>query len=234
VLHLIPSGIFHPGVKCVIGGGVVLDPEALLEEAEGIRTAMSVSIDGRLFISSRCHLILPYHRVLEGAIEKSLGDRRIGTTSRGIGPAYEDKVSRRGIRVCDLLEPDALKEKIRNQVAEKNRILQAFNCSETIDAGAICESYARFADKLRPFVTDTPAMLNDLIRKGQSILFEGAQATLLDIDHGTFPFVTSSSAICRRNCHRARHFTKARASNRRYLEGLRDARGCWAVSDRMS
>jgi adenylosuccinate synthase len=194
VLHLIPSGIFHDGVKCVIGGGVVLDPQALLEEADGVREKMSVSIDGRLFISNRCHLILPYHRVLEGASETYLGDRRIGTTLRGIGPAYEDKVARRGIRVCDLLEPDSLKDKIRAQAAEKSRVLQAFNSRDVIDADAICESYVRFGEKLRPFVTDTSALLNDLIRKGKPILFEGAQATLLDIDHGTYPFVTSSNA----------------------------------------
>ena len=194
VLHLIPSGIFHNGVKCVIGGGVVLDPLALMEESEALQKAMSISVEGRLFISNRCHLILPYHRVLEAAIEKHLGERRIGTTSRGIGPAYEDKVSRRGLRVCDLMEPATLAEKIRVQVTEKNRTLEAFKYPQTIDPEPICEAYAQFGEKIRPFVTDTSLMLNELIREGKSILFEGAQGTLLDVDHGTFPFVTSSNA----------------------------------------
>jgi adenylosuccinate synthase len=194
VLHLIPSGIFHPKVQCVIGGGVVLDPLALIEESQAIQTMMSISVEGRLFISSRCHLILPYHRVLESAIENQLGERRIGTTSRGIGPAYEDKAGRRGLRVCDLINPETLSEKIRAQVAEKNRTLEALKYPQILDPELICESYAQYGEKIRPFVTDTSVFLNDLIRSGKSILFEGAQGTLLDVDHGTFPFVTSSSA----------------------------------------
>jgi adenylosuccinate synthase len=194
VLHLIPSGIFHPGVKCVVGGGVVLDPQAFIEESEAIQKAASVSIAGRLLVSNRCHLILPYHRVLEAAIEKQLGDRRIGTTSRGIGPAYEDKMARRGIRVCDLMSPETLPEKIRIQVAEKNRALRAYTDPQTIDPAPIVESYCQLGEKIRPFVADTTVALNEMIRSGKSILFEGAQGTLLDVDHGTFPFVTSSSA----------------------------------------
>jgi adenylosuccinate synthase len=194
VLHLIPSGIFQPNVKCVIGGGVVLDPLALIEESQAIQSEMDVSVEGRLFVSNRCHLILPYHRVLETAIETQLGERRIGTTSRGIGPAYEDKMARRGLRVCDLINPETLPQKIRAQVAEKNRALEALKYPETIDAEPICESYLQYGEKIRPFVVDTSAMLNELIRSGKSILFEGAQGTLLDVDHGTFPFVTSSSA----------------------------------------
>ncbi len=194
VLHLIPSGIFQAGVKCVIGGGVVLDPLALLEESEAIQTALSISVKGRLFVSNRCHLILPYHRVLEAAIEKQLGERRIGTTSRGIGPAYEDKVARRGLRVCDLLDRSTLPEKIRVQVVEKNRVLEALKYPQTIDCEPICEAYVRYGEKIRPLVIDTSVMLNELIRDGKSILFEGAQGTLLDVDHGTFPFVTSSNA----------------------------------------
>src|SRR5437867_11101511 len=133
VLHLIPSGIFHPRVKCVIGGGVVLDPLALFEESEAIERAMSLPIEGRLLVSNRCHLILPYHRVLETAIEKQLGERRIGTTSRGIGPAYEDKIGRRGLRVCDLVDPETLPDKIRALVAEKNRTLEALKYPQIID-----------------------------------------------------------------------------------------------------
>jgi adenylosuccinate synthase len=194
VLHLIPSGIFQRDVKCVIGSGVVLDPIALLEESEAIETALGCSVNGRLFISNRCHLILPYHRVIEAAIEKQLGERRIGTTSRGIGPAYEDKVGRRGIRVCDLMNPETLPDKIRAQVADKNRMLQALNYPQTIDPEPMCESYLQHSEKIKPLVVDASVMLNDLIRSGKSVLFEGAQGTLLDIDHGTFPFVTSSNA----------------------------------------
>src|SRR5205823_4693013 len=128
----------------VIGGGVVLDPQALIEEYQTIAQVMSISVEGRLFVSNRCHLILPYHRVLEAAIEKDLGERRIGTTSRGIGPAYEDKAARRGLRVCDLINPSTLADKIRVQVAEKNRILQALKYPQTIDPEPICESYARY------------------------------------------------------------------------------------------
>jgi len=194
VLHLIPSGIFHPHVTCVIGSGVVLDPLALIEESDAIQNAMSAPVQGRLFVSNRCHLILPYHRVLEAAIEKHLGERRIGTTSRGIGPAYEDKVNRRGLRVCDLMDPTTLSEKIRAQVDEKNRTLEALKYPQTIEPEPICDAYTQYGERIRPFVTDTTVMLNKMIRGGQSILFEGAQGTLLDVDHGTFPFVTSSSA----------------------------------------
>ncbi len=194
VLHLIPSGIFHPNVQCVIGGGVVLDPLALLEESQAIEKILSISVEGRLFISNRCHLILPYHRVQEAAIEKQLGERKIGTTSRGIGPAYEDKMGRRGLRVCDLMDPETLPEKIRALVVDKNRTLEALKYPQTIDPEPICDSYARYGEALRPYVVDTSEFLNGLVREEKSILFEGAQGTLLDIDHGTFPFVTSSSA----------------------------------------
>jgi len=132
--------------------------------------------------------------VLEAAIEKQLGERRIGTTSRGIGPAYEDKMARRGLRVCDLVTPATLLQKIQEQVIEKNRALEALKYPQTIDPGPICEAYAQYGERLRPYIVDTSVMLNEMIRAGKSILFEGAQGTLLDVDHGTFPFVTSSSA----------------------------------------
>lgn len=193
VLHLVPSGIFHAGVKCVVGGGVVLDPEAFFQELDTI-TSAGVEVDGRLLVSNRCHLIFPYHRALEAAAEQQLGDRKLGTTSRGIGPAYEDKAARRGLRVADLIATESLGQKICAQVEQKNRILQAMNSSHRIDAAAICAAYTAFAERLRPFVVDSAAYLNNLIRSGKSILFEGAQATLLDIDQGTYPFVTSSSA----------------------------------------
>jgi adenylosuccinate synthase len=194
VLHLIPSGIFHANTLCIIGSGVVLDPQALIEETQAIEKILSARIDGRLFVSNRCHVILPYHRVVESAIEKHLGERRIGTTSRGIGPAYEDKMGRRGLRVCDLMDSETLPEKIRTLVADKNRILQSYSYPETVDSEPICIAYKQYAEALRPYVADTSAMLNRAIGEGKSVLFEGAQATMLDIDHGTFPFVTSSSA----------------------------------------
>ena len=193
VLHLIPSGIFHDGVACVIGAGVVLDPLALIEEARGLEEA-GIKMEGRLFISNRCNLILPYHRVVEAAMEQQLGERRIGTTSRGIGPAYEDKAGRRGLRLCDLMEPETLSAKIRLQVEQKNRVLESLRSPETIDAEPICDAYLEYGARLRPFVIDCASFLNKLINDGKSILFEGAQATMLDIDHGTFPYVTSSSA----------------------------------------
>jgi adenylosuccinate synthase len=193
VLHLVPSGIFHDGVKCVVGGGVVLDPVAFFEEVDAI-TAAGIEVAGRLFVSNRCHLILPYHRAVEAAAEQLLGDRKIGTTSRGIGPAYEDKAGRRGLRVCDLIAPETLAQKICAQVEQKNRILKALGSSQAIDPKPICDAYLQLGKRLGPFVVDASALLNDLIRSGKSILFEGAQATLLDIDHGTYPFVTSSSS----------------------------------------
>jgi adenylosuccinate synthase len=180
-------------VICVVGGGVVLDPVAFFEETDAI-TAAGIEVAGRLFVSNRCHLILPYHRAVEAATEQLLGDRKIGTTSRGIGPAYEDKAGRRGLRVCDLITLESLPQKIAAQVEQKNRVLQALGSSQTIDPKPICDAYIRLGDRLRPFVVDSAALLNGLIRSGKSILFEGAQATLLDIDHGTYPFVTSSSA----------------------------------------
>jgi adenylosuccinate synthase len=193
VLHLVPSGIFHDGVLCVVGGGVVLDPVAFFEETDAIAAA-GIEVAGRLFVSNRCHLILPYHRAIEAATEQLLGDRKLGTTSRGIGPAYEDKAGRRGLRVCDLISPETLPQKIGAQVEQKNRVLQALGSSEKLDPKPICETYVRLGERLRPFVVDSAALINRLIRDGKSILFEGAQATLLDIDHGTYPFVTSSSA----------------------------------------
>jgi adenylosuccinate synthase len=193
ILHLIPSGIFHPGMQCVIGGGVVLDPLALIEECDVLKEG-GVSVEGRLQVSTRCHLILPYHRVLEAAIELQLGERKIGTTSRGIGPAYEDKMARRGLRVCDLMNSATMSDRIREQVEFKNRALVSLNYPQEIDPEPICDAYAGYAERLRPLFVDTTTLLNGMIRDGKRILFEGAQATLLDVDHGTFPFVTSSSS----------------------------------------
>ncbi len=193
ILHLIPSGIFRSEMQCVIGSGVVLDPLALIEECDGLSEG-GINIEGRLFVSNRCHLILPYHRVLEAALELQMGERKIGTTSRGIGPAYEDKMARRGLRVCDLINPDSLGGRIREQVEQKNRTLEALNYPQEIDPDPICDAYAEYAERLRPLFADTTTLLNRMLTDGKRILFEGAQATLLDVDHGTFPYVTSSSS----------------------------------------
>jgi adenylosuccinate synthase len=193
ILQLVPSGVLRPGCRGVIGNGVVLDPLAFLQEVAGLRAA-GVGIDGNLFISNRAHVILPYHRMIELAAENAPGRVKIGTTSRGIGPAYEDKMGRRGLRVADLLDLKLLKTHIENAVREKNMIAHALFNSEPLDADKMFSEYAQAAEKIRPFVCDTALLLNKVLLAGESIMFEGAQGTLLDIDHGTYPFVTSSSA----------------------------------------
>ena len=204
ILQLIPCGILRQGCRAVIGNGVVLDPMALLREIASLREA-GVSINGpgasspasaqpNLFISNRAQVILPYHRMIELAAENAPGRVKIGTTSRGIGPAYEDKMGRRGLRVADLLDPALLRKHIENACAEKNMIAHALFNTEPLDADAMYEDYARVAEQVVPFVCDTAVLLNQAIASGESVLFEGAQGTMLDIDHGTYPFVTSSSA----------------------------------------
>src|SRR3954463_9150250 len=193
VLQLVPCGVLRPGCRGVIGNGVVLDPLAFLKEVATLRE-VGVKIDGNLFVSNRAHVILPYHRMIELAAENAPGRVKIGTTSRGIGPAYEDKMGRRGLRVVDLLEKKLLRTHIQNACAEKNMIAHALFNSEPLDPDKMFEEYATAADELRPFVADTAALLNKAISGGESVMFEGAQGTMLDIDHGTYPFVTSSSA----------------------------------------
>jgi adenylosuccinate synthase len=189
VLRLIPSGILHPGVTCVIGNGVVVDPKALLAEVDEL-TAAGVDVGARIVVSDKAHLILPYHRDLDLLSEARRGERKIGTTSRGIGPAYEDKIARRGIRVGDLADPEALEHNIRANVDARNRLVQ----DTTMDAREVLAELARNAERLKPWVRDVSLMLSEAMKSGQSILFEGAQGTLLDIDHGTYPYVTSSNA----------------------------------------
>jgi adenylosuccinate synthase len=193
VLHLIPSGIFRGGKICVIGQGVVLDPKALLDEVRSLEEA-GVKVNGNLFISNRAHLILPYHRAIEQAAERARGEKKIGTTCRGIGPAYEDKTGRRGIRVVDLFDAEILKEIIFGVTREKNCLMQSLYQAAPLDPQAIYEEYLAFAPSLEKFVVDTSQFLNAEIRAGRTVLFEGAQGTLLDIDHGTYPYVTSSSS----------------------------------------
>jgi adenylosuccinate synthase len=189
VLRLIPSGILHPGVTCIIGNGVVVDPKALLAEVDEL-IAAGVDVDGRIVVSDKAHLILPYHRDLDLLSEARRGERKIGTTSRGIGPAYEDKIARRGIRVGDLSDPEALEHNIRANVDARNRLVQ----DTTMDAREVLTELAKHAVRLKPWVRDVSLMLSEAMKNGQSILFEGAQGTLLDIDHGTYPYVTSSNA----------------------------------------
>jgi adenylosuccinate synthase len=193
ILQLVPCGVLRAGCCSVIGNGVVLDPIAFLKEVAGLREAR-VQVDGNLFVSNRAQVILPYHRMIELASENAPGRVKIGTTSRGIGPAYEDKMGRRGLRVADLLDLKLLRTHIENAVREKNMIAHALFNSEPLDADKMYHEYAAAAEKVAPFVRDTALFLNRSLTDGKSIVFEGAQGTMLDIDHGTYPFVTSSSA----------------------------------------
>jgi adenylosuccinate synthase len=193
ILQLIPCGVLREGCRGVIGNGVVLDPFAFMKEVDALR-ATGVQVDGNLFISNRAHVILPYHRMIELAAENAPGRVKIGTTSRGIGPAYSDKMARSGLRVQDLLDKPLLKKHIENACREKNTVAHALFNSEPIDPDKMYTDYAEISDRVAPFVTDTAVLLNNAIAGGESVMFEGAQGTMLDIDHGTYPFVTSSSA----------------------------------------
>jgi adenylosuccinate synthase len=193
ILQLVPCGILREGCRAVIGNGVVLDPFALLKEVDALRAA-GVRVDGNLFVSNRAQVILPYHRMIELAAENAPGRVKIGTTSRGIGPAYEDKMGRRGLRVADLLDLGLMKTHIENACREKNMIAHALFNSEPLDPEEMYQEYARASQRIAPFVCDTAALLNKAIARGEPVMFEGAQGTMLDIDHGTYPFVTSSSA----------------------------------------
>ena len=193
VLQLIPCGVLRPGCKAVIGNGVVLDPVAFLREVAKLRD-LGVDVDGQLSVSNRAQVILPYHRMIELAAESAPGRKKIGTTSRGIGPAYEDKMARSGLRIVDLLRPELLKTHIEAACAEKNAIAHALFGTDPLDPQKMYDEYAAAAEQVRPFVTDTGRLLHKVLAEGGSVMFEGAQGTMLDIDHGTYPFVTSSSA----------------------------------------
>jgi adenylosuccinate synthase len=193
ILQLVPCGVLRAGCRSVIGNGVVLDPMAFLKEVSALRSS-GVKVDGSLFVSNRAHVILPYHRMIELASENAPGRVKIGTTSRGIGPAYEDKMGRSGLRVADLLDLKLLKTHLENACHEKNMIAHALFNSEPLDPDKMYDEYAEASAKIAPFVCDTAALLNRALADGESVMFEGAQGTMLDIDHGTYPFVTSSSA----------------------------------------
>ena len=199
VLKLIPSGILRPGIKAVIGNGVVVDPAALLEEIQTLEK-LGIPVQENLFVSNRAHVIFPFHRLVEKMSEARENRIPIGTTSRGIGPCYEDKIGRRGIRIADLLDTGGFRL-LYDTLAEDKRILaETFKIEDTIDYARIREQYEEFAARIRPMVCDTAKLLNDAIAAGRNILFEGAQGTMLDIDHGTYPFVTSSSAAAGGAC----------------------------------
>lgn len=194
VLHLLPSGIVHAGKICVLGNGMVIDPKAFFEEAERLMAQGIEVSPSRVKISSRAHLILPYHRALDHTSEERLGNEKVGTTLRGIGPAYEDKVGRRGIRTADALVPDVLRSRIERNLEDANRIIMAYGGQE-LSGDEIFAEMLRLTERLGPFIADTTHFLNVAATEGKSILLEGAQATLLDVDHGTYPFVTSSNTI---------------------------------------
>src|ERR1039457_6718355 len=193
VLKLIPSGILRPGKQAVIGNGLVIDPAALLSEIESLESA-GVAVAASLFISNRAHVLFPAHRMMEKMSEGRQGRVSIGTTSRGIGPCYEDKIARRGIRIADLLDTEFFRAQYDSVMQEKVVIAQALGIDSELDLNAIRAQYEAFAERIRPMVCDTSALLNNAIHGGKTVMFEGAQGTMLDIDHGTYPFVTSSSA----------------------------------------
>jgi adenylosuccinate synthase len=200
VLHLIPSGILHEGKRCIIGNGVVLDPEVFIREITNLKAKGRMKDDSVLRLSEGLHIIMPYHKRVDIAREAMSGDRKIGTTGRGIGPAYEDKIGRRGIRLCDLLDKGIFERKLREALEEKNFLLEKFLGDKPFTFEEIFTEYNGYAEILRKYVADTSLMLHKEIKAGRNILFEGAQGTLLDVDHGTYPFVTSSSTCAGGAC----------------------------------
>lgn len=199
IFHLIPSGILYEQKKCLIGNGVVVDPQVLLEEIDRLRDSSIEVTPPRFGISERAHLIMPYHKAVDLAREAARGGDKIGTTGRGIGPCYEDKAARTGIRVVDLFE-ETFEARVREAVEEKNFVLTKWLGAEPLDADSIIESYRKMALRLKPFITDVSMELDRAVKGGKNILFEGAQGTHLDLDHGTYPFVTSSNPVAGAVC----------------------------------
>ncbi len=193
IFHLIPSGILHPGKKCVIGNGVVVDPKVLLSEIDRLKSRDYLKDDAQLRIGLLANVIMPYHIMLDKAREEKLGSRKIGTTARGIGPCYEDKVARSGIRLCDLTNPRTFEDKLRVNLEVKNFLLKKFYGAEEVSFQQTVDEYLAYGERLKVYMIDTSLFLNDEINRGAKVLFEGAQGSLLDIDHGTYPFVTSSN-----------------------------------------
>ncbi len=200
VLHLVPSGALHPQKLCIIGNGVVVDPEVLLEEIAGLNQNGFLLDESLLKVSEEAHLIMPYHKAIDQARERLRGKGKIGTTGRGIGPAYEDKVARTGIRFIDLLEEETFREKLSYNIKEKNIYLKAILKEKTLDFERIYDLYCGYRKKLCPYIADTSLLLEKEIKSGKRVLFEGAQGTLLDVDHGTYPYVTSSNTVSGAAC----------------------------------
>jgi adenylosuccinate synthase len=198
VMHLVPSGILRPGKQCVIGNGVVVDPVGLVEEIQGLEQ-LGIQVAGRLFVSETAHVVLPYHRELDAQREARKGQHKLGTTKRGIGPAYGDKAARTGLRMLDLIRPERFAALLGQRLEEQNEVLKAFGASPLAFA-AVHAAYRAAGDRLRPYVANTVVMLNEATQRGANILFEGAQGTFLDIDHGTYPFVTSSNTTAGGAC----------------------------------
>jgi adenylosuccinate synthase len=200
ILHLIPSGILHNGKTCILGNGMVIDPEVLLREIDELRERNLYPPDTKLYISHNAHIIMPYHKSLDKAREARKGATKIGTTGRGIGPAYEDKIVRTGIRLCDLIDSETFEQMLRSNVGEKNFYLTQFYNDAPVEYDAIFEEYSGYADRLRQYAANTSLIIDGAIKKGRDILFEGAQGCHLDIDHGTYPFVTSSNTAAGSAC----------------------------------
>jgi len=199
IFHLIPSGILQ-GKTCAIGNGVVVDPGVLLEELDRL-DSRGITVDpDKFLISERAHVIMPYHKAVDAAREQFKGDKKIGTTGRGIGPAYEDKATRRGVRFVDLLDPEVFAEKVNTILDEKNFYLKNYLSADVLDSDKIIDQYAAYTEKLAPYVTNISVAIDQAIKKGQQVLFEGAQGTHLDIDHGTYPYVTSSNTLAGNAC----------------------------------
>ena len=198
ILHLVPSGILRKSKTCVIGNGVVVDPVSLVEEIEALRK-LGVKAEGNLFLSETAHLVFPYHRELDAQREVLKGKNKIGTTKRGIGPAYGDKAARTGLRVIDLMKPDHFKRQLEARIRDNNEVLKAFG-AKSLSFKQVHAEYRRAGDYLKRFVANTVVLLHEAARRGQNILFEGAQGTFLDIDHGTYPFVTSSNTTAGGAC----------------------------------
>jgi adenylosuccinate synthase len=199
ILHLIPSGILHENCTCIIGGGVVVDPDALIDEIEGLHAAGYLKRPKRLALSTRAHLVMPYHKQIDTLREEALGDKKIGTTGRGIGPCYEDRAQRIGLRAGELLKLDQFKAHLESVIPMKNKAIEALG-GKSVSAEAIAEKASAWAAKLKEHIADTEYMLEGYVNDGAKILFEGAQGTLLDVDHGTYPFVTSSNTVAGAAC----------------------------------
>jgi adenylosuccinate synthase len=199
ILHLVPSGILHSDKMCVIGNGTVLDPAVLIEELDAVEQA-GIKTLGRLFISCNAHVIMPYHKLIDREQEKFRGKNKIGTTGRGIGPAYADKAERFGLRICDIIEPETFKTKLRAALEYKNLVLGKLFGQPPLDFDAVYNEYSAYAERLRPYAADSVAIVHEALAAGKQVVCEGAQGSMLDIDHGTFPYVTSSTTLSSGAC----------------------------------